>query len=163
MPTIELTPQQLSAALRAHLEADLRRLTPISFDVCHRGLAHAVGLTNAKKLVDRGMYKMGFRVAPVPPPAPGAPVTGSLRNDTPYANVIEWGRRPMRPGPPLEPILGWVRRKLGLDGPEADRAAFAIRRAIHRRGLPPHHIMRQTRDLMTQWFRLEVERSLGRP
>lgn len=158
MPSVVVTPEQWASAIEAHLMRDLKMLPPVTMEVCHRGQAHVVGLTNQKRLVDRGRYKAGFRVAPMP----GNPITSQLRNDTPYANVIEWGRRPMRPGPPLEPILGWVRRKLGLKGNEAKSAAWAIREAIHRRGLRPHHLMRQTRDLMRTWFQQEVERRLGR-
>ncbi len=157
MPTIHLDAKDLPDALRRHLEADRAQMVAATFDVCHRGQAFAVALTNGKKLVDRGLYKMGFRVAPIP----GTVVTGSLRNDTPYANVIEWGRRPKRPGPPYAPILGWVMRKLGLKDEEAKRAAFAIRRAIHNRGLKPHHIMRQTKAQMEIWFRADVERRLA--
>lgn len=77
-----------------------------------------------------------------------------LRNDTPYAGVIEHGRRPNRPGPPLAPIVDWVRRKmLGMKRPgkrpsattvhweaEIESIAWAIKQATHSsQGLGPTH------------------------
>lgn len=62
-------------------------------------------------------------------------------NDSPYAIIVERGRRPGAGAPPAASLEGWVRRKLGLSGSEARGAAFAIARAIGRRGLRPRHIL----------------------
>lgn len=48
---------------------------------------------------------------------------------------VEHGRAPGRM-PPRAPIELWVRRKLGLWGPDLASAVFLIRRAIGRRGTP---------------------------
>ena len=45
---------------------------------------------------------------------------------------VEMGTKPHFP--PVAPIRHWVERKLGLSGREADSAAFAIARAISKRG-----------------------------
>jgi hypothetical protein len=162
MPVIVVTPDQLLPALQKHVQRDTQRLTPAALAACHRGVAFAVALTNQLRKVDRGSYKAGFRVVPgytpgIPPMRPPLP---AIVNDTLYAGVIELGRRPMRRGPPLAPILGWVQRKLGLSGAEADRAAFLIRRAIHIRGTRPWRIMEQTKNKVVVWFRDEYERIL---
>jgi hypothetical protein len=54
----------------------------------------------------------------------------------PYAIVQEKGRTAGAPGPPLAPILAWVERKLGKSGAEARRAAGAIRKKLHEKGMP---------------------------
>ena len=52
-----------------------------------------------------------------------------------YALVMELGRRPNKPGPPLAPIRRWVERQLGKSGKEAKQIAFLVRRKIHRKGI----------------------------
>lgn len=55
----------------------------------------------------------------------------------PYADVIEFGRVPGTM-PPVDPIIGWVRRKLGVRSEAQARSiAFAIARAIKARGQDP--------------------------
>lgn len=153
MPTVYVNARDLPAVLRKHFENRAASLIAATNEVAMRGMADAVATTNTENLVDLGTYKRGFRVVMA---SGGA----QLRNDTPYAAVIEYGRRPNRPGPPLDPIRRWVERKLGLTGPEADRAAFAIRRAIHQRGLRPRWVMKRTYERMKLWFKAEAERRL---
>jgi hypothetical protein len=153
MPRVIVTSRSLPAALRKHFRQRQNELKAAAMDTAHRGVAEAVRLTNAAGLVDSGAYKRGFRVR-------RSRAGPEVRNDNPYAAVIEHGRRPMRPGPPYAPILAWVQSKLGMRGKAAERAAWAIRAAIHRRGTPPKHIMRRTYNRMRQWFRADVERRL---
>lgn len=77
-------------------------------ECAHIVLARAIQGTNKVKAVHLGAFKLGWRVVEH---AGGADVV----NDVLYAGVIELGRRPGRPGPPLEPIVEWVRRKLFAD------------------------------------------------
>lgn len=153
MPAVKVDARNLGNALRAHARGMTAQVQAAALDTCNRGVAHAVQLTDAEGLVDLGGYKRGFRVA--------MNTTGpELRNDTPYAAVIEHGRRPMRPGPPVAPIRQWAARKLGLSGAELDRVAWAIRNAIHKRGTRPRKIMFRTQILMRGWFRAYVEQRL---
>lgn len=156
MPVVKVDRRNLGNALKAHMRARQRDLEAAALETCHRGVAEAVRLTDEEDLVDLGAYKAGFRVAR------GA--TGpELRNDTPYAAVIEWGRRPNRPGPPVSPIREWVRRKLGLEGAELERVAWKIREAIHRKGTRPRFIMTRVQKSMRGWFREAVGRRLRTP
>ncbi len=58
---------------------------------------------------------------------------------TPYSEFIEFGAGPAAGHgqfmPPLEPILGWVQRKLGYNGEKAQRIAEAIRWKIYHAGI----------------------------
>lgn len=89
------------------LDAEATR-TKVLPEVAHAVLAKALQGTNKAGAVHLGAFKLGWRVAET---ADGADVV----NDVLYAGVIELGRRPGRPGPPLEPIVEWVRRKLFAD------------------------------------------------
>ena len=71
------------------------------------GERRAVKITNEVGAVDQGLFKQSWTHAV------GKDKSAELRNDAPYAGIIERGRRPGRPGPPLLPIVGWVKRKFG--------------------------------------------------
>lgn len=59
-----------------------------------------------------------------------------------YADVIEWGRNPGSM-PPVDALVDWVRRKLGIDNEaEARSVAFAIATAIKQRGMAPSPYLR---------------------
>ncbi len=103
------------------------------------------------------------------------PVSGKLKTSVapspvtnPYAVVMEMGRRPNQPGPPLDPILDWVQRKFGLSGKKADSAAFLVRRKIHRRGIKPRFFFqrarrsKQVRDQAVSLSRAAVRRARKR-
>lgn len=156
MPVVYVDKKDLAAVLQKHFKNRQDSLIAATNEVTMRGVADAVATTNTENLVDLGTYKRGFRVVMASGPARGA----QLRNDTPYAAVIEYGRRPNRPGPPLAPIRAWVERKLGLTGAEADRAAYLIRWAIHHRGTRPRWVMKRTYERMKLWFKAEAERRL---
>jgi hypothetical protein len=51
-----------------------------------------------------------------------------------YASYVEDGRDPGSM-PPIEPLIKWARRKLGLSEKEAKKAAWAIAKAIEARGI----------------------------
>lgn len=70
----------------------------------------------------------------------GAVVTGGVGTVLAYAAPVETGSRPH--WMPIEPLMDWVRRKLGLAGAEADAAARRIRFAIAHRGTPAAHMFR---------------------
>lgn len=63
---------------------------------------------------------------------PGLGVTGIVGTSLSYAVPVELGTRPHIP--PFEPILLWVKQKLGLRGKEAVRVAHAVKWTIAKRG-----------------------------
>lgn len=144
------------AALRKHVKGHImRELRAAAVEAVARGEAEAVRLTNADGLVDQGLYKASWKHR--------ATLTGGeLRNDAPYAGVIEFGRRPGAPGPPYAPILEWVNRKLVANGEvepeEAEDVARAIQFSIHRNGSPPHFIMGETARKLRGYLRDAIKR-----
>lgn len=62
----------------------------------------------------------------------GVSVMGLIGTPLEYGEPVEYGTRPHFP--PVEPILHWVERKLGIEGKEAKSVAFLIARAISKRG-----------------------------
>jgi hypothetical protein len=92
--------------------------------------------------IDTGVLRVGIApvlVSPLKVSIAPAPVTNA------YAIVQELGRRAGQPGPPLAPILAWVKRKLGLSGSEAKSAAYAIRRKLHFKGMPGRFFFKAVR------------------
>jgi hypothetical protein len=124
-----------------------------------------------KSPVDTGLFKASWAVRRELATRGAATVV--LRNDAPYAGIIEAGARPHYP--PLAPILAWVQRnaaKLGFVNPrrfrgpsslrqhEQDHAidvARAIQRKIGTKGQAPRHIMRGE----LPFVRRAVARALG--
>lgn len=136
---LEISARDFGRVLRKRLEADADLARKAALEAAQRGVADVVEATNKKGVVDTGHYKRSWRAVPTDEGA-------ELVNDTPYASVIEYGRRPGAPGPPVAPILDWVRRKLVPEGavePEdAERVAHAIRNAIHKHGTKPRYVLR---------------------
>lgn len=157
MTTIEVTPRNFERTIRAKLRRDRREFIKAANEAVAIGLAHAVATTDRLGVVDRAIYKLAFRTRKL---TDGA----ELRNDAPHAPIIEYGRRPGAAGPPLEPIRAWVVRKLvpagAVEPDDVDSAAFAIRQAIHDRGLPPHGIFRLGRPVIFAAFRRLWKRRL---
>lgn len=88
-------------------------------------------------------------------------------NDSPYASIIEKGRRRGARMPPVKVIAEWLDQKLrGRIRNRAKRLkqvrgiAFVVARAIGRRGLPAKHIMRKTKRKLDDMVRAAVRRAL---
>ena len=142
-------------------------------EVAHGVLAKAIMGTDKAKAVHLGAFKLGWAVKLTPE---GADVV----NDVLYAGVIELGRRPGRPGPPLAPILEWVRRKVLKSDPgmltrgrKSKRAmtpkqreaklksiAIAIRNSIHKKGTKPRFILRAALKVVPKATAAAVKRHL---
>jgi hypothetical protein len=176
VPEHRLTAKQFGRALRRRLQADVRLFERAALDTVMWGLQRAVALTNERGLVDQREYKDSWSYRRI---SGGA----ELGNSAPHAPVIEHGRRPNRPGPPLAPILAWVirnRGKLGLklgrrrrnaagemafkdeDQAAAESGAWAIRWKIHKRGSKPHGVLRQVHDEMKPHLRRAAIAALER-
>ena len=157
MATRQIKAKDFGRVLEHRLRQDTKLLRDASLGAAWRGVAEASRLTVEAGLVDRGGYLGGWDA--------GATSDGAyLRNTAPYAGVIEYGRRPGAPGPPLAPILEWVRRKLVANGEvaeeEAESVAWAIRQHIHENGSPPHFILRDVSSRMGSYLLTEALRLL---
>jgi len=119
MPWREIRADEFEGFLLRQLQEDTETARLVALETAQRGLYRAVKGTNSAGAVDRGQFKRSWVAAPTPDGA-------ELRNNAPYAGVIEYGRRPGRPGPPLAPIYEWVQRKLRGN----IKAQFRIIRAV---------------------------------
>jgi len=95
--------------------------------------------------VDRETYRRDWHADDIPTGA-------AFYNSSPYASIIEWGRRIGAKAPPLKVIIDWVSRKKIAGDPGATHAArsrdsevrsvaFLIARAIKRRGIKGRHVL----------------------
>lgn len=80
-----------------------------------------------------------------------------------HSIYVELGRAPGGKMPPHAAILGWVERKLGLSGPEAESVAWAVKHHIQQYGIPPLHFMRQgAQSVPTDQLAREITEALKR-
>lgn len=152
---IRLGKDSVKAALAGFVRRTKAELRAGALEAAHAGVAGAIADTDAAGLVDLGTFKRGWQ-------ARATPEGAELYNDAPHAAAIEYGRRPGAAGPPLAPILGWVRRQLvgrswggrpPLAEEDALRVAHIIRRRIHLRGSPPRFLLRKQKALVERVFR----------
>lgn len=79
-----------------------------------------------------------------------------------YAIFVELGREPGRKAPPVDVMVDWVKRRLGLSGQEADSAAYLIGQAIAEGGIPATHFMRDAgQSIPFEDLRRAVEEALS--
>lgn len=153
MTTIEVTPITFPKALRRLVKLTVKDVRAAALEAAHRGVSLTVRRTNVEDLVDLGAYKNAWKARRLRGPEGGA----EIRNDAPYAGVIEFGRRPGRPGPPLQPILDWVDSKLVRNGSiepeEAEDVAHAIRWSIHVKGSIGHNVLGAIRPQVSRFYR----------
>ncbi|WP_127088330.1 hypothetical protein [Aquabacter cavernae] len=70
----------------------------------------------------------------------GTVISGSVGTALAYALPVELGARPHMP--PVEPLVDWVRRKLGKGGKEGRGVAWAIARKMAKKGTPGRFMFR---------------------
>lgn len=149
MPAVVIRADQLEEFVRAKLEEKRQICRDVAYELILEAEARAVAETNRKGLVDQDQFKHSWDHRRLDNGA-------ELGNDAPYADVLEYGRRPNRPGPPLAPIQEWVERKLVpngiVDAEEAGEAARAIRWAIHKRGMEGRKILQGLRPWMLREY-----------
>ncbi len=157
MPTRRIRARDLARHLREDLRRDTEVCRTAALELAAQGTALAVVRTGNMDLVDKGTYKRGWDFGPIPDGA-------EFGNTAPHASTLEKGRRPGRAGPPFEPIFEWVKRKFfdgydpAEDEVEAERIAWAIRNALHYRGMKGRFVLRLTTDLI----RAEVKPAMVR-
>jgi len=74
-----------------------------------------------------------------------------------YGEVVEKGRRPGKRMPPVDPLVPWVRRVLGIsDQEEAESVAFVIARSIAVRGFEGVHMFEAAWDDNERWAQSQL-------
>jgi hypothetical protein len=77
-----------------------------------------------------------------PRPVAGDDLAFDVIAERDYAVFVEYGRGPGKQPPP-DVLLAWVKRRLGLEGAEAQSAAFLIGRSIGKNGVPGAYFLRE--------------------
>jgi hypothetical protein len=118
--------------------------------------ASATGVQGA---VNYGRYKMGWRAVRIPEGA-------KVYNQTPYAGIIEYGRRPKYPGKEgVNALHRWVQRKFSLSEYEAKPIARAIAWRLRKQALRPRLVMtgdlQKMVELVTKEVEFELDHELG--
>jgi phage gpG-like protein len=67
----------------------------------------------------------------------------TIHSNSPYAGIIEHGRRPGAKRPPKQAIVAWAQRRLGMSRQEAENVAFVYARAIGARGLKARNVFKK--------------------
>jgi len=109
--------------------------------------------TRAARVMDTGYYLRAWESSST---ADGARVY----NVSPYAGVIEHGRRPGARMPPVQVIARWLQRARGLSRKEAEAAAFPVARAIAARGIAGKQVMTKALPQLMAAVEAEVLREL---
>lgn len=165
MPTYRVTPDELPLLFRERLEARRQRvITAIQETVLTEGPRIAVAKTQALGRyapINLHHYLDGWQAKKLDNGA-------VLFNDTPYAAVIERGRRPGSRMPPKKAIAEWLEQKLRgriknrkKRLAEASSLAYVVARAIGRRGLPAKRILRKTKRKLNPMVRRAVREALA--
>lgn len=91
-----------------------------------------------------------------------AQITNGARvyNTSPYAGIVEYGRRPGK-FPNITAIARWAQRRLGLSKEEAARAAWPIAEAIARRGLAPRRVLANSLGQIKKLAIEEIKKALS--
>jgi hypothetical protein len=115
--------------------------------------------TGSRGAFNYGRYKMGWKYAYIPEGA-------KVYNQTPYAGVIEYGRRPKYPGKEgVNALHRWVQRKFSLSEYEAKPIARAIAWRLGKRPLRPRLVMtgelQKMVELVTKEVEFELDHELG--
>jgi len=161
MISVSITHKSNSAKTIEHMAKLLKQaLADTAFD----GQAYAVKTLIAHDRVDTGFLINSIHVD----------LTKISKGETriytnaPYAPPVEFGAGPSgetkTPGwwPPEEPIEAWVARRLGKRGKDLKQTTWAIRAAIHARGIVPTPFMRPAAEHMRRQLALYARDAVGR-
>lgn len=111
--------------------------------------------TRASDTVDTGRYLRSWKTQPT---ENGVVIS----NDSPYAGIIELGRRAGSRMPPVQVIARWAQRRLGLSRREAEHAAWAIAKSIAVKGIAAKRVLGKAMPAVRKIIREEVLRELAR-
>lgn len=87
-------------------------------------------------------------------------VIGMVATPEPYAEYVEVGTKPHTP--PIQPLMDWVVAKLGLRDDDAKGAAFAISKAIAKRGTRAQPVWQTTYQRLLPEIEAKLAQSVER-
>lgn len=185
MAVITIKPSQLGAALKREGERHVLAVRRATWSAANKFKARLILATKESGIDDRGTYRNSFVVEKTPRGA-------IVRNDAPYAGIIELGARPHKVGREvIEMLAEWARRKIRLSGPvqehvkwktgpsgipratvrttapkmsrdDAMSAAYAIAHKIAEEGQEGKFIFRNNMHLATKYYAEELARIMAR-
>lgn len=163
MAVVRVSLDDLAATVGADIERIKPRVLAAVQDTVQvhgpRLFAAAVATAQPRPPVDRGTYRRNTHIEDLPDGA-------VMYNRTPYAGVIEEGRRPGRRMPPVRLLAEWVRRKgISKDPAEAKQIAFAIARKMKAQGWPfapnqPMRIMGKVAERLDPLIQEEIDKAM---
>lgn len=146
---IKITAAQLGPTITRKLKEVNQGILRAVTNAAEFGKAASIKKTSDSGVVDRGLFKNSWDAKTL---RNGA----EIRNDCPYASVIEVGSRPH--WAPFKAIYGWARRKFGGDEVETRRIARAVQRKIARSGTKPHFIAKSLLPAIKKELKRECDR-----
>lgn len=152
--------------------SEVRRLAEVwkdSPEVVHQAMRPALQeasllvVREARELAPRGATGLlRNSIIAGQPTVAGPVIEARVGTSIAHAVPVEFGRRAGQRPPPVAPIAHWARARLGLAADEAQRAGWAISRAIARRGIPPRPFLSRAladnRDRIVAILARHVER-----
>ena len=123
-----MRPDAYAALMRKNARQVQKAAQDALLSVAVKGERLAASRTRELKKVDTGGFASGWHAERRG--KDGAAVANNKGN----APFVDDGRPPGRP-PPVDVIVRWVERRLGLGGVEARKTAFAISRKLAQRGV----------------------------
>ena len=143
----------LPAVKKGVLSGALRSLEVVRSNTEHAPPACSGSTASSAGAVDTRHYLRGWKAQRT--------ITGAvIFNDSPYAGVVELGRRPGSRPPPSHLLIPWVRRKMHLTESEAVGVAFVLSRAIGKRGQEPRRVLDMSIPDIVKFVDIEIGREL---
>ncbi len=140
MTSIEINalPSFFQRLSRTKTEAVLKGLRQTANVDANRYIQQAINAIPPKK---RPVYTGDYQRAWKSQDTPDGAIFYSTSSPAVKAGVIEYGRRPGK-GIPSEPLMQWVRIRLGISDPKLQRSlAYLISRKAKHQGRPGLHIV----------------------
>lgn len=152
----------MTAGMR-QLQSAMKRLGSKAKSAVEKGMTSAalrarvimVEEAQAKRVMNTGYYVRAWKASKLP-----ATYTVRVYNDSPYAAVVEKGRRAGARMPPVEPIARWAQRKFKLPYKIAKGIGFAIARNIQKRGIPGRNVLEDAKPKLQKMMTEEIEREI---
>ena len=156
---IRYTPQSFAAFARRHAAngGDTRKIIVALLLAAKLGIPVVRNSAKQLRAFDTGKMSGGWKADPT--------ATGAiLYNPVMYTSTIEIGRRPGTM-PPIDPLVGWVHRKLQPGGGPGNerRIARLVQLKIYHRGTAARYVVRRVLPILKAIAVRCVKNAMARP